>query len=160
MAETTPSVDDLRRGLESLPQELYDQILKATFTADLEPRDLRNLEAMRQNLKFLHISSSTRALYATTYYGSGAVFEFAQDHGAPRALKLWLRSLPVSHRDLLGQVHIVWDGSAIARWITVLGYERDEFCLDLAQSIKSCLPDVSPAVAAKVFLRADGKLYG
>ncbi|KXS98307.1 hypothetical protein AC578_6828 [Pseudocercospora eumusae] len=117
----------LRDLLHTLPQELYDEIFHMTFTADAairklniafkkrvvyksstkgsicwrEPYFYSNVAAVFPPL--LHVSRSTRAQFAKSYYGQGA-FVAAHDRDAVRK---WAEILPSDHRSLLGHVSIV-----------------------------------------------------
>lgn len=88
-------VDSIRRGLESLPQEIYDQIYKTVFTAPTgtycpirrngadSDRARAHLATItgedynRNDLKLFHIDHASRELYAKTYYGEGSTFMFS-----------------------------------------------------------------------------------
>lgn len=65
----TISAQGLRRGLETLPQELYDEIYNLTFSATPAARDLRvrGTAETRQNFKLLQVSSASRAVFASSY---------------------------------------------------------------------------------------------
>lgn len=72
-----PSVESLRKGLNSLPQELWDQIYGEVFTAPRGIRDFSDNVAVRRDLNPMQVSRSTREQYEATYYD--AEFEFSAD---------------------------------------------------------------------------------
>ncbi|KXT07964.1 hypothetical protein AC579_8596 [Pseudocercospora musae] len=107
----------LRDLLQTLPQELYDEIFEQTFTADDSIRKLNTATKKRVLYKSssgtifwrdeyfhsnfaafpssLHVSRSTRAQFAKSYYGQGA-FIVAHDREAARtsaSVKNALRNL-------------------------------------------------------------------
>ena len=71
----TPSTADAMETLESLvqalPPEIYNQILDFTFTA---APGIRYINYNHRPSSCLHVSRSTRRVFAQTYYGCGAVF--------------------------------------------------------------------------------------
>lgn len=77
MREQGPATRRLRRGSETLPQELYDLIYDATFTLPRGTRDLRG-HSIRQHLNILQVFSSSRSQYAKTFYGGD--FTQARSH--------------------------------------------------------------------------------
>lgn len=97
--------DAIRSGLESLPQDLYDQSYAAVFTATPGVRTIiTNLDGkIRNPFKLLHTSRHTRALYAKSYFGTGSQFRIAKA-GTSRRRDLkqlrWLKDLTGEHRTL------------------------------------------------------------
>lgn len=69
------STDEIYAGLSNLPQELYDEIYKLTFTAprgDIPNLIIRNLNnpSLLTSMNLLHISQSTRAQYGASFYNA------------------------------------------------------------------------------------------
>jgi hypothetical protein len=98
----------LRQQLEELSPELYDWIFKLTFTA--EPGFVKVTRKARQEdghcspcVKLLHVSRSTRAMYAPKYY-SNSVFL----HPSPRSCKNWLSTIADEHKQYLQDVRCLW----------------------------------------------------
>lgn len=99
------TAEDLRVRLETLPQELYDEIYDITFTAEHGMRPIGTkpgLALHRAHLKFLQIDPASRTSYAKSYYGKGASFRMLNG-----VLIDWLKSLPSAHRVLLQDVVLV-----------------------------------------------------
>lgn len=91
------SVEQLREGIHSLPQELYDQIYALTFTPD----DSVVLNAVRKSPVQLQINSQTRQDFITSYYGATAWLVTGFDGTAAnysrtvgKIISDWLYSLP------------------------------------------------------------------
>lgn len=92
MASLNLDVDTIRTAIVSLPQELYDKVYVATFTAPAGSRypirtrygRLRDSEHPPENnhlvtqhdKKLMQISHESREIYARTYYGKGNDFRF------------------------------------------------------------------------------------
>lgn len=110
-----PSSGELRRGLESLPQELYDQIYKDVFTASPKVRHVGTITTFgrikfaTEDLNPLHISQATRSLYAKTFYGHDAGFEVHLRKTWSEDVLKWLSILPHSHIRLLRKFVIAID---------------------------------------------------
>lgn len=110
------TTDELRIALESLPQELYDQVYVATFTAPPGVRDLTKYHTGTRfaAINLLHVSRDSRKLFAATYYGNGNSFSFRglkfspyADYGHEFAIneaRIWLKSVPEAHRALIHEV--------------------------------------------------------
>lgn len=164
MAFTILSVDDIRRGLEYLPQELYDEIYNFTFTFTdpSGPLDLRDIAKVRADLKLLRVSSATRELYASKCYNRSVIIEVKNPssyHGARK----WLKSLPRKHLALLQTINLIASPSSTVR------IERSQLALVnrhrfLTAWIRCCkmaaVEDFGPALTAKLFLEVEGKVYG
>lgn len=116
----------LRDLMQTLPQELYDEIFDMTFTADAGVRKLNTATKKRVLGKFssgstgwrdlyfysnvaaafpavLHVNRSTRAQFAKSYYGQGA-FVAVHDRQVARD---WVEILPPDHRSLVRDVSVV-----------------------------------------------------
>lgn len=113
------TIEELHSALDTLPQEIYDQIYEAVFTASPGNRDLTKYTDMPvlsylQDFKLLHISRETRALYAKSYYGNQSCFRIKShsyngvdfSHHTTR-VHSWLKLLPEAHRALLHEVVMV-----------------------------------------------------
>lgn len=153
---TTLDSEQLRHGLESLPQELYDQIYNAVFTARPGVRQIDGLlGTFRRDMKFLHVSSATRALYAKTYYGQGATFEV---HGrfawAQDELQQWLYLLPPDHRALLQRVTVV---ERTARYSTMSKQWLLAFMRTVMKEIDS---KGNERLGAKLFMKVGNTILG
>lgn len=88
----TTQMDRLPELVQTLPQELYDNIYDLTFTPTSRWRYIRH---DYKPPKLLSVDRASRALFATRYYGERAVFcivPFSHGHGAK-----WLASLPQAH---------------------------------------------------------------
>lgn len=157
MAEPSFSPDDLRRGLETLPQELYDMIYFATFAAPPKFRDLLDIVEVRHNLKLLQISSTTRKLYAEGYYGHNAPFKIYGD--IPIEVKDWLRSLPEPHRALLHRIHIVPRAPYAPLWPETVRQKKFILSARTRGCRLSVQNEFGEALAAKVFTEYKGMLY-
>lgn len=102
-------VDKLRAGLETLPQELYDMIYNAVFTAAPGFRNLskHHKKTYRRDFNLLHVSHHSRALFASSYYGNQSRFHFVHwmhySHDTVRPHS-WLAMLPGAHRALVFEV--------------------------------------------------------
>lgn len=138
----------LRAALEGLPQELYDQIYIATFTAHSRIRNLSSLKRATycKDFGLLQVSHASRVLFAATYYGNLSRFRFDSTpcpaHLPPgwwptssRAIS-WLKMLPEAHRTMLYEVILSRpDGSQdekeryhqiLARDLWSIGYHPSE----------------------------------
>ena len=101
-------------------------IYDLTFTANPGIRELGTIvELLKERTRasdpkphLLHISRHSRDLYATSYYGAGAVFVIYD----LETLEAWLRLLPAKHRNLIVDIRcIVWrscprDATDACRW--------------------------------------------
>lgn len=121
----TTEIDGLCRGMQSLPQELYDIIWKEVFTvpAGLRfivdtgayteyygPDRIKGLD-VRRSLHLLHVCSTSREVYAQSYYGPDAIFEVygCEVSSDVKVLRNWLGLLTGSHRARLHLVKVVVD---------------------------------------------------
>ena len=95
--------------VQDLPRELYDEILRLTFTA--EPA-AHLIDKAYKPPKRLRVSRQTREMFAASFYGS-SVFDIpeyinikhvyiSENHYARK----WLDSLPAAHVELLKNVRI------------------------------------------------------
>lgn len=166
-------VEDIRRGLDKLPQELYDQIYIATFTAPtgtycpILPRHTAYFQGNRyerfranvnrNDLKLLHISRESRDIFARSYYGPGSTFLFPMlsisdisIHGTLNdAFIEWLEMLPSEHRGMLPRVLL---------WSYFEGFVRG---FQLVSIIRSYLlrHGVDPANVMRVSIAEGEKIY-
>lgn len=100
--------------MQTLPQELFDNIYGLTFTATPGLRELgyirsyddgRTFHRCQRGRQFLgadsrallEVDRASRAQYASSYYGQGSMF-IAH---TPYAARTWLQSVPQHHRDLI-----------------------------------------------------------
>lgn len=93
------TIEAIRTGLATLPQELYDQIYTDVFTAP--SGQVRNINSRDLDLalKLLQISRNSRVLYAKSFYD--AEFEYETD--MYRFID-WLRTVHRSDRDLMRKI--------------------------------------------------------
>jgi hypothetical protein len=94
----------LRELLQELPPELYDWIFRLTFTIDNDFCKIVKFrkddgKQQRTSLSLLHVSRSTRAMYAPIYYGN-SVFVL----GDAKTGQNWLRSIADDHKKYLQDV--------------------------------------------------------
>lgn len=116
MINTNLDISSLRRGLESLPQELWAEIYNMVFT---EPPGVRDISFRLANgrdfpspqkkahllaLKLLQVSRSSRQQYAATYYDAHFISE---SRFLWETLPSWFQFIPEAHRDLLQQVTMI-----------------------------------------------------
>lgn len=94
------SIESLRLGLTTLPQELYNQIHTSVFTAPQKDQWILGWIGY-QPPKLLSISHSSREQFATSYY-SNSFRSAAQSEPILR----WLKSLPQHHRALIPKVTV------------------------------------------------------
>lgn len=156
----------LRYGLESLPQELYNEIYTAVFTAapgirlinatndrktgfSIEDLELSFSHLPRGGFQLLHVSAATRALYATTFYGCDAVFEISATRGLAILAIISLSKLPLAHRNRLRKVIV--DMSSGCEGIDLSRIDEHR---------KFWAYYIGTEVAKNVFVRVDGKTYG
>lgn len=88
------TVTAICKGLSTLPQELYDQIHKAVFTASANKIRNLNSPALDTSLKLMHLSHGTRELYATTFYSADFEYE-----ATVMSFMQWLTVVPTAHRN-------------------------------------------------------------
>lgn len=110
--------------VQSLPQELYDEIYDLTFTADDEPRVI-NKDYKPPHL--LYVDRASRTKYVKSYYGNGTFML------PPAFGQTWARSVPATHFDMICNFNLNPDtykrvhwGRAMDCWEEILeapGYE-------------------------------------
>ncbi|KAK4617439.1 hypothetical protein CLAFUW4_11855 [Fulvia fulva] len=67
---TPPTSQDLRRRLEALPQELYDQIYDFTFTCGT----VHVITKSWRPSHLLYVDRSSRNTFANAYFSSSSIF--------------------------------------------------------------------------------------
>lgn len=72
------SSDDLRRHMDRLPQELYDNIYNLVFTVEAAKHTINH---RYKTPHLLWIDRASRKRYAATYYGKGSTFKPPPDEG-------------------------------------------------------------------------------
>lgn len=150
-----PEADELQVRLDSLPQELYDQIFDAVFTAAPGERILskRNkCSIIAEGLKLLRISRATREKYATTYFGHGAEFVLERCAVQQWVHENWYKSLAPAHMSLLQKVTVVCGCPT--------NMTSDQFVAFVRMMVASWFEFKAEgiAVAETVFVRIDGSL--
>ncbi|KAK4494841.1 hypothetical protein PRZ48_014197 [Zasmidium cellare] len=142
------SNDRLAARVQSLPQELYDEIYKLTFTAAPGPRypaktifmkpthgaereihgQKRPIELVTRQfhghdaIALLQVDQASREKFARSYYGGpDALFMFNRRKPA----EMWLKSLSEHHRGYLRHVGlaVLYDGFSVARMDSTMGYK-------------------------------------
>lgn len=156
------TTEELRSALESLPQELYDKIYVATFTARSGGRVMNEPDKRVRMLhyKLLHISRASRELYARTYYGNGSTFGFFGEKypGRPdilydtSAVAAWLKMLPEAHRALIHEVTMRQD----IRFPSTSKHFKFLAARDFFKTKYHGSQEEKEAIATKVFLRVKG----
>lgn len=160
-ALTHLSVEDIRRGLKSLPQELYDEIYRFTFTKPSGPLDLRNAAKVRSDLKLLHISSEIRELYASAYYSRRVIFRVDNKTGGNR-FRLWLKSLPSKHRALLPELRFKASTSfsVDTGLICTTASGQDRYFFRWIKAIRTVLAtEFGATLTSRSSLKVKGKVY-
>lgn len=84
---------DIRHLLESLPQELYDSIVKLTFTDEPEP--ITKLTRAYKPPAIMQVSGATRAPAARSHYAT--TIWVAKDD----LYRVWFASIDPAHHDYL-----------------------------------------------------------
>ncbi|GIZ37416.1 hypothetical protein CKM354_000086200 [Cercospora kikuchii] len=84
---------DLRDLLESLPQELYDSIVKLTFTD--EPESITKLTRAYKPPAIMQVSRATRAMAARSHYAT--TIWVAEDE----LYRVWFASIDPAHDEYL-----------------------------------------------------------
>lgn len=74
-APSVQEVKTLKQQLQALPQELQDEILDLTFTAE-DPKQSVSITNDYIFSHILHISKQTRSLYAARHFHRSRKFEF------------------------------------------------------------------------------------
>lgn len=160
---TSLSSQELCRGLESLPQELYDIIYKEVFTAPPGVRynkyiasrtslNWHQISAPQRHLKFFQVSRASRELYAKTYYGPGAIFRIDSCRAfGVDDVRIWLDSIPKGHLVYLHRV--VLCGASMQGW-----FLSDEAYLGCLRTYVGIL--FGAEVAAKMVMEVEGGLVG
>lgn len=114
--------DALRKGMESLPQEICNLIYDEVFTA---PRGVRKVFGtleitpkillhgatihthVKEHLHLLHVSRASRELFAKTFYDARFIVHHIIESPRPQNLApfiSWLKVLPAAHRDLIREI--------------------------------------------------------
>lgn len=105
----TSETSKLRALLESLPQELYDQIKDETFTAHPGTRKIgcdtkvKPCFATEPPPSLLFIDRQTRAQYAKSYYACTTIETSDLDLNKCVA---WLKALPDDHRAMVSSIRV------------------------------------------------------
>lgn len=149
--------DSIRRALESLPQEIYDQIYVAVFTAPAGIRKINldmSTETMKQASSLLQVSSASRSIFAKSYYGCSDII--VQGYKSSQHLQRWIKSLSKADHTLLQRVVVLsystdwryWDGGDCIRRTHAERVSR----------MRNCLSWVGARFAEKVFFTIDWKM--
>lgn len=83
----TLTATKLQAGVESLPQELYDQVFELTFTSQPENHHIKI--GVYKPPAELQVNRATRKTFAQDYYGRDTTWSYEN----PDVMVLWLRSL-------------------------------------------------------------------
>lgn len=86
----TFTADRLRTGLETLPQELYDNMYNFVFVPPENHNTTIN-KAYKPPVQ-LQINKETRAAFSALYYGNGSTWTFRDWDSGIVILKKWLQS--------------------------------------------------------------------
>ncbi|KAF7193935.1 hypothetical protein HII31_04825 [Pseudocercospora fuligena] len=119
---------ELSELMQTLPQELFDDIYNLTFTAEPGLRDLgricshnwgRSFVRYHRGQQFLgadtrallQVDRASRAKYASSYYGEGSIFIA---HTAYAAMT-WMHSVAPEHRSLIAALPrtLAWAGFGV-----------------------------------------------
>lgn len=170
----TLDVQALRRGLATLPPELWLEIYEIVFTARsgvyrlnnpgyLDPARLMSSNATpRENWKLLHVDRASRALFAKSYYAQDAVFEdplcFSACFPGTKIYE-WLETLPPTHLAFIKKIVVVFDnGYSISDW------KCEYRVLNIRRDVLTRIPPSKPLefllIDDKIRLRHGGKMYG
>lgn len=165
--DTVLSSGEIRRGLESLPQALYDMVYEHVFTAPPGDRFITDPKLrmqdegragldVRKATRLLHVSTASRNLYATTFYGPNAVLKVhTRKIGANIMVRNWLQSIPEEHRHRLNVIVRIpgWKSSDLSR--------PSGGCYDfLGGLIRYLAPTVGHKVAMKIRLEVCDLIIG
>lgn len=125
----TDSTECLRQLLETLSQELYDQIYDETFMAPdgvyCELKSPTSNEKLRPP-HLLHVDHASRLKYAKSYYGR-SVFIFR----TRSALESWLSAISADHRGLLKEA---WYAPIDLLWKSVPKSDHEDFARQALRS--------------------------
>lgn len=164
---TTPlNSQELRRGLESLPQELWSEIYKIVFTAPHDAlcisESLSNKpiipSSLRSGMNLLHVSTASRALYAKTFYGRDAVLSAQYVTSTTALLRDWLVMLPKAHRTLLGKIVLAPESNKES--VVEGEIPCPTFTCPIIRAQLAMIPrENHDELAAKLFLRLEGNFY-
>ncbi|KJX92206.1 hypothetical protein TI39_contig5891g00006 [Zymoseptoria brevis] len=90
----------LRAHLESLPQELYDDIHNLTFTVDSICRGKDQIK--RQDLQILQVNRATRHRLLPEFFARGLRTEYNASMSKPHPkFPLWIETFPDFHKPLI-----------------------------------------------------------
>ncbi|KAF7194850.1 hypothetical protein HII31_03810 [Pseudocercospora fuligena] len=113
MADTTSESPKLRFLLESLPQELYDEIFSLVIDMPTTPPNFVSINAKYKPPKALQLCRKIRKTFATEYYTK------SNFSGHLEMATKWKKSLPVAHRRLIIAM-LAWgyneDGDEVIEW--------------------------------------------
>ncbi|KAF2166093.1 hypothetical protein M409DRAFT_23820 [Zasmidium cellare ATCC 36951] len=139
---------ELRARLETLPQELYDQIYDFTFTAEPcvpyldrlnlcplvlpceAPKLGRPLLQKSNRVKLLHVDRTSRHKFAQSFYGGeGAAFVAERRlFDLLETICFWLRSLPLDHQAMILDVRAIASSPPVLH--TVPGFVDEKYPLE------------------------------
>lgn len=143
----------MRQRLESLPQELYDQIYNLTFTAEPGERKIRQSQRLgyhvlsgrqiktggesgrpfcgHDSIKLFLIDRASSRLFAKSYYGGrGAVFTLNGNFDCRR----WLQDLSHEHRQMPQDIRVVVSTVELARSVRM--YLESVFGMRIASKLR------------------------
>jgi hypothetical protein len=141
------SVEAIKRGLKKLPQELYNEVYIFVFTAPRGPIDLTNRSnpVIHTALKFLSISSDSRAIYAASYYSRE--FTLRENwfmHSITPVIE-WVDSVPQAYRHVFTKLTLIRNNNN--------GLSSNEY---LASIVGSCRRDIVAVLGTEI---ADKVVY-
>jgi len=108
------ATEDLAPLLQSLPQEIYDEIYELTFSATCTTPNTIEIDTKHYSPpSILQVDTASRRLAALTYYSSHTFVAYDQ-----KVLDAWLCSIARKHMDDLREVHLVniLSEEAIENW--------------------------------------------
>lgn len=112
---TDPSTIVLRARLESLPQELYDDIYNLTFTVDSICRGKDQIK--QQDLQILQVNRATRHRLLPEFFAGGLRTEYNASMSKPHPrFPLWIEEFPDFHKPLINnfECHCEYEASIFA----------------------------------------------
>lgn len=162
------TIEEIRTGLATLPQELYDQIYTNVFRAP--SGQVRNINSRDLDLalKLLQISRDSRVLYARSFYDAEFEYEIDIDR-----FIYWLRMVHRSDRDLMRKItkggdhldlmrrfkEMMWAGNPDLRHaLPPLTREDDWLCNVALRPMVAKYVDQETAM--KVFMRIGNEDFG
>ncbi|EGP84381.1 unnamed protein product [Zymoseptoria tritici ST99CH_1A5] len=110
-----PSTIALRAHLESLPQELYDDIYNLTFTVDSICRGKDQIT--QQDLQILQVNRATRHRLLPDFFAGGLKTEYNVSMSKPDPkFPLWIMEFPDFHKPLIDnfECHCEYEASIFA----------------------------------------------